>query len=95
MNTQSYLDFWKDSGESLYCYSPAHFENSILDKETISFLTNCGFPPDAAPALSFREVQEDKLYTPNQAFRIDVEELNDFLMFVTNGSGDPVCIIKL
>jgi hypothetical protein len=92
MNTQSYLNYWKESGEKLYTYSPALFEKSTLDEETISFLTTCGFPSDTAPALSFIEVQEDKLYTPNEAFKIDFAELGDFLMFGTNGSGDPVCI---
>lgn len=92
MDVQAYNTYWQDSGEALYTYSPAHFDKTNVDDKTFSFLTTCGLPSNAAPALSFSEIQEDKLLTPNQVFHIAIEGLDNYLLFGSNGSGDPVCI---
>lgn len=92
MDIEAYKKYWSNSGEILHTYSPAKVDRSKVDNETFVFLTACGLPSDAAPFLSFSEVQEDKLWTPNQTFRIDFDGLDDYLMFGSNGSGDPVCI---
>ncbi len=92
MDIQQLKKYWKDNGEQLYIYSPSHVDKAKIDNETFLFLTTCGLPSDAAPFLSFGEIREDKLWTPNQVFKINVEGLDDYLMFGGNGSGDPVCI---
>ena len=92
MDIESYKKYWSNSGETLHTYSPTKVDRSKVDNETFVFLTTCGLPSDAAPFLSFSELQEDKLFTPNQVFGIDFEGLDNYLMFGSNGSGDPVCI---
>lgn len=94
MDIQQLKKYWQDSGEKLYTYSPSHVDKTKIDSETFIFLTTCGLPSDAAPFLSFGELQENKLLTPNKIFKIDFEELDDYLMFGGNGSGDPICIDK-
>jgi|SRR5579871_2043653 len=84
--------YWKDNGEKLYTYSPSNIDKVKVDNETFLFLTTCGLPSHAAPFLSFGELKEDKLWTPNQVFKIDFEKLDDYLMFGSDGSGDPLCI---
>jgi hypothetical protein len=92
MNIKQLIKYWEDSGEQLYTYSPSHVDKAKVDYEAFLFLTTCGLPSDAAPFLSFGELQEDKLRTPNEIFKIDFDGLDDYLMFGCNGSGDPVCI---
>ena len=92
MDIQQLKNYWNDNGERLYTYSPSHVDKAKVDDETFLFLTTCGLPSDAAPFLSFGELQEDKLQTPNQVFKIDFDGLNDYLMFGGNGAGDPICI---
>ena len=92
MDIQQLKKYWEDNSEQLYTYSPSHVDKGKVDNETFLFLTTCGLPSDAAPFLSFSELQEDKLRTPNAVFKIDFEGLDDYLMFGSNDSGDPVCI---
>lgn len=92
MDIQLLRKYWQDNGEKLYTYSPAQVDKSKFDSEAFIFLTTCGLPCDAAPFLSFSEIKEGKLLTPNQRFKIDFDGLGDYLMFGSNGSGDPICI---
>ena len=92
MDIQLLRKYWQDNGEKLYTYSPAQVDKSKFDSEALIFLTTCGLPCDAAPFLSFSEIKEGKLLTPNQRFKIDFDGLGDYLMFGSNGSGDPICI---
>jgi len=92
MNIQQLKQYWQDGGEKLYTYSPSHIDKAKVNDETFTFLTTCGFPSDVAPSLNFGEIQDDKLLTPNQVFRLDFEGLNDYLMFGSNGFGDPICV---
>ncbi len=84
--------YWTDSEEELCTYKSSQLDNSRLLKSTIDFLVNCGLPESCAPGLSFDEYDEATILTPNQVFNIDIDELNDYLMIGSNGSGDPVCI---
>jgi hypothetical protein len=92
MDIQQLKKYWEDNGEHLYTYSPSHLDKAKVDNETFIFLTTCGLPSDAPPFLTFGELQEDKLRTPNQVLRIDFKGLGDYLMLGGNGPGDPVCI---
>ncbi|MFY7733022.1 MAG: SUKH-4 family immunity protein [Bacteroidia bacterium] len=92
MDIQQLKKYWEVNGEQLYTYSPSQVDKTKVNYESFIFLTTCGLPSDAAPFLSFGELQEDKLRTPNEVFKIDFEGLSDYLMFGSNGSGDPVCL---
>jgi hypothetical protein len=92
MDIQQLQKYWEDLGETLHIYSPSLIDKLKVDKDTFAFLTTCGLPSSVAPFLSFSEMQEDKLLTPNQAFKIDFKGLDTYLMFGCNGSGDPICI---
>lgn len=92
MDIQAYKKYWSNAGETLNTYSPVQVDTTKIDNETFVFLTNWGLPSDAAPFLGFGEVQEGKLLTPNQILQIDFYGLDDYLMFGSNGSGDPICI---
>ena len=91
MDIQTLKKNWHDRGEKLYTYSHSQIDNSILDKNTIKFLIECGLPLGCAPTLDFSEIQEGRLLTPNQVFKINFEELIDYRVFGYNGSGDPIC----
>jgi hypothetical protein len=92
MNLQAYIKYWSDNGEKVYTYLPAQLDNAKVNKDTIVFLTRWGLPVGAAPFLSFSEMQQGRMQTPNQVFKINFEDLDNYLMFGSNGSGDPVCI---
>jgi hypothetical protein len=92
MDIEAYKKYWSDNGEMLYTYSLVKVDSGKVDRDTFVFLTACGLPSDAAPFLSFSQMHGQKLLTPNQIFRIDFEYLDDYLMFGSNGSGDPLCI---
>lgn len=84
--------YWNDSEEKLCIYKPSQLDNPRLSKTTINFLVNCGLPDSCAPMLSFDEFDNTTIPTPNQVFNIDIDDLNDYLMIGSNGSGDPICI---
>ncbi len=92
MNFIQLIKYWQDKSEQLYRYSIASIDKKNLTNDTIEFLTICGLPLSAAPFLSFEEIQEDKLMTPTQVFKIKFEGLENYLVFGYNGSGDTVCI---
>jgi SUKH-4 immunity protein len=92
MDTLSIKKYWTDKGEALYSYKRSQLDNKRLNEITRRFLAECGLPKDAAPGLSFDNWESETIPTPNQVLRIDFEELNDYLMIGSNGSGDPICI---
>src|SRR5687767_1957358 len=92
MDTQSIKKHWSDKGENLYTYKMSQLDNNRLNERTRRFLTEYGLPRDAAPGLSFDSWESETIPTPNQVLRIDFEELHDYLMIGSNGSGDPICI---
>jgi hypothetical protein len=92
MEIQAYKKYWSDKDETLLTYSPIQVDETKVDGDTFSFLTSWGLPSQAAPFLSFDLIQEGKLWTPNQVFKIDFEGLDSYLMIGSNGSGDPICI---
>ena len=92
MDIHQIIKYWTDNEEVLYSYKPSQLDNQRLLKTTIDFLINCGLPDSCAPGLSFYECNATTIPTPNQVFNIDIEELNDYLMIGSNGSGDPLCI---
>ena len=92
MDIQQVLKYWTDIQENLHKYNFTQLSNPRLSKATIDFLITCGLPESCAPGLSFDNYNELTIPTPNEVFKIDNDELNDFLMIGSNGSGDPVCI---
>ncbi|WP_416437703.1 hypothetical protein [Phnomibacter sp. MR] len=92
MDIHQIKKYWTNTDEELYTYKPSQLENPRLLQTTIDFLVNCGLPDSCAPGLSFDECNGTAIPTPNQVFNIDIDELNDYLMIGSNGSGDPVCI---
>ena len=94
MDIQTYQKYWQDKGEILYKFSTSSVDKTKVDEITFTFLTTCGLPFNVAPSLSFNELKEDRFLTPNQIFKIDFDELTNYLMFGSNGSGDPICIDK-
>lgn len=94
MDIQQIIEYWAGTEVRLYTYKPSQLDNLPLSKATINFLVNCGLPDSCAPGLSFDNCNASTIPTPNQIFDIDIdiEELNDFLMIGSNGSGDPICI---
>ena len=92
MDINEYKQYWSREGERLYVYSPASVDETKVNKETFTFLTRYGLPADAAPFLSFSEMQEDKLLSPDLVFNIDFDGLDNYLMFGSNSCGDPICI---
>lgn len=91
---QAITKYWQHAGEALYCYSPSSIDETSVDKETFIFLTTCGLPSDAAPFLSFSEVKDNQLWTPDKVFEIEFDGLDNYLVFGFNSSGDPLCIDK-
>lgn len=92
MDIHQIIKYWNDIDEGLYTYTPSQLGNSRLLETTIDFLITCGLPDSCAPGLSFDQCKNSTIPTPNQVFNIDIDELNDYLMIGSNGSGDPVCI---
>jgi hypothetical protein len=92
MDIHQIKKYWADTDEEVYTYKPSQLDNTRLLKTTIYFLINCGLPDSCAPGLSFDECTGITIPTPNQVFNIEIDELNDYLMIGSNGSGDPVCI---
>ena len=92
MNIHQINKYWADNKEELCTYKSFQCDNPRILKSTIDFLINCGLPKSCAPGLSFDKYHETTIPTPNQVFKIDIDELNDYLMIGSNGSGDPVCI---
>src|SRR5688572_19239888 len=84
--------YWADNEEELCKYKPSQLNNSRLLRSTIDFLISCGLPESCAPGLSFEQYDSATILTPNEVFKIDFDELNDYLMIGTNDSGDPVSI---
>ena len=92
MDIQQINKYWADTDEELYTYKSSQLDNSRLSRTTINFLINCGLPDSCAPGLSFDDCEVITIPTPNQVFHIEIDELNDYLMIGSNGSGDPICI---
>jgi hypothetical protein len=92
MDIHQIKKYWSDTGEELYTYKSSQLDNPRLSDTTIDFLVNCGLPDSCAPMLSFDDCDNATIPTPNQVFNIDIDELNDYLMIGSNGSGDPICI---
>ena len=84
--------YWSDSEEELCIYKTSQLDNPRLLKFTSDFLVNCGLPENCAPGLSFDHYKDTTIPTPNEVFNIYIDELKDYLMIGSNGSGDPVCI---
>jgi len=92
LSNQSIRKYWSSKGELLYTYKLSQLDNPRLLKSTIEYLSQCGFPRQSAPALSFDYWDKETIPTPNQVLGIDLEELENYLMIGNNGSGDPICI---
>ncbi|RYY11721.1 MAG: hypothetical protein EOO04_34755 [Chitinophagaceae bacterium] len=91
MTTESYKTYWENCGERLYTYTKEVIARHNTDFATRSFLTSYGLPEDAAPFLTFH-IKEGMLDTPGKVFKIDFVGSDNYLMFGSNGSGDPLCI---
>jgi len=92
MEIEQIKKYWKDSEKELYTYFPSKIDNNLFNNDTLNYLTTCGFPADCAPYLRFSEVKQNTLQTPNHLYEIDIKELETYLIFGGNGSGDPLCI---
>jgi hypothetical protein len=84
--------YWSDSEEKLCIYNTSQLYNPRLLKSTSDFLIQCGMPESCAPGLSFNHYEQADIPTPNEVFNIYIDELKDYLMIGSNGSGDPICI---
>lgn len=95
MNLSEYARYWKTAGDNLYCIGDELLRSIHLLGETKEFLGFAGLPDSVAPFLSFSEIKEQSLRSPNLVFGIDYPELARYIMIGSNGSGDPVCIDSL
>jgi hypothetical protein len=91
MNTELLRTYWAENFTPLNTYSPSEIKGKV-NEESFRFFTECGLPDDAAPFLSFELVRQNRLWTPARILNIEFDGLDEFLMFGSNGSGDPVCI---
>lgn len=95
---ESLIKYWQDNNEILHKLKANSSNIEKLSIETFSFLSNYGLPSGALPGLSFDLIKEYKLQMPNELFRIDYEDqddyeyLNKYLTFGSNDCGDPICI---
>jgi hypothetical protein len=92
MNHYEYLSYWKNVGEKLNCISEEYLASIRILSATRAFLQSIGLPEDVTPSLTFSEVKEQLLLTPNKMFPLDYPELDRYLVIGFNGCGDPVCI---
>lgn len=92
MNIQEITKYWQNSSEPLYRYLPSSIDETSVNNETFTFLTTCGLPSDAAPCLNFSDIKANQLWTPGKVFEIELDELENYLVFGSNGAGDPLCI---
>jgi hypothetical protein len=94
MKSELLKTYWAENFTPLYTYTASEIKGKVNDK-SFHFLTECGLPDNAAPFLSFELVRENKLCTPAQILKFEFDGLDEFLMFGSNGSGDPVCIDRV
>ncbi|HNL07885.1 MAG TPA: SUKH-4 family immunity protein, partial [Chitinophagales bacterium] len=92
MNIETYKQYWHDVHETLYTYSYSQLANAPIDHETFVFLTSWGLPSATAPFVTFTEITQPYFVTINDFFDISFPKLQNYWVFGTNGSGDPICI---
>jgi hypothetical protein len=85
-------EYWQDNQIKIRACQPDYIDRTLVKSTTFDFLTACGLPSDAGPFLSFGELHIGKLMTPNEYFQIEYNNLNRYLVFGINGSGDTICI---
>lgn len=91
MDIASLIEKWAEQGETLIPFPSNILTDGRINDATRTFLTTCGLPESAAPSLDF-PIRQDALLTVNQYFRLQWEEMDDYLVIGHNGSGDPICI---
>ena len=82
----TFLQHW--TSDELLTFERSTLERLKINPEHIDFLTQTGFPKDAAPFLTF----ENELQTLNEIYGLDESGSLTKIVIGSDGAGDPICI---